>query len=234
VARDRAALRALSKLVSIVAVAAIAFAVVVIVVVNGFRLVATKSFVRAEYATRTLPPDVGLSLDERRELALLGLESIRPRSRGGELLEEATLPDGTRAFEARELSHMHDVRVVFRRALRLQTALAIALALLALGLRRTRHRTLVPAGVAIGGAATVILALALTPFVLLGFDGVFVRFHELFFEGDSWRFAARDTLLRIYPERFWADTGTVIAGLVVAQALLCGLVGALWLRRVRT
>lgn len=203
-----------------------------IVVINGFRLVATTPFVRAEYRWRPLPPDVGLSLADRRSLALVGLESIRPRSRGGELLERATLPDGSSAFNERELAHMHDVRVVFRRALRLQTLLGALLAVAAIGLRRTRYRTLVPAGLLFGGLATLVGALALVPFVLLGFDGVFVRFHELFFDGDSWRFAADDTLLRIYPERFWEDTSVVIAALVVVQALVAAIAGRYWLRRV--
>ena len=61
---------------------------------------------------------------------------------------------------------------------------------------------------------------------------MFVRFHELFFDGDTWRFAATDTLLRIYPERFWEDTSVVIAVLVVLQALLVAIVGRFWLRRV--
>jgi integral membrane protein (TIGR01906 family) len=213
-------------------VVAISLAVVVIVVINGFRLVATTPFVRAEYRLRALPPDVGLSLADRRSLALVGLESIRPRSRGGELLERTTLPDGASAFNERELAHMHDVRVVFRRALRLQTLLAALLAVAAIGLRRTRYRTLVPAGLLLGGLATLVGALALVPFVLLGFDGVFVRFHELFFDGDSWRFAADDTLLRIYPERFWEDTSVVIAALVVVQALVAAIAGRYWLRRV--
>ena len=39
--------------------------------------------------------------------------------------------------------------------------------------------------------------------MLLGFDRFFDDFHGVFFEGDSWRFARGDTLLRIYPERFW-------------------------------
>ena len=203
-----------------------------IVVINGFRLVATTTFVRGEYRYRSLPPDTGLSLPERRSLALVGLESIRPRSGGGALLERSTLPDGSRAFNARELAHMHDVRVVFRRALRLQTFLAAVILGVAIGLWRTRFRELVPLGLLVGGVATLVGALALVPFVLLGFDGVFVRFHELFFNGDSWRFAAGDTLLRIYPERFWEDTSEMIALLVVGQAILVALVGWLWLRRV--
>lgn len=203
-----------------------------IVVLNGFRLVATTPFVRAEYRVRSLPPDVGLSLAERRSLALVGLESIRPRSDGGKLLERATLPDGSTAFNERELAHMHDVRVVFRRALRLQTFLAVLLLVAAIALRRTRYRALVPTGLLAGGLATLGGALALVPFVLLGFDGVFVRFHEVFFDGDSWRFAADDTLLRIYPERFWEDTSVTIAALVVIQAIIVAFAGRYWLRRV--
>ena len=124
----------------------IALAVVAIVLLNGFRLVATTPFVRAEYHFRSFPPDVELSLTERRVLALRGLESIRPRSQGGELLERSTLPDGSPAFNERELAHMQDVRVVFRRALRLQTLLAVLVAGLAIAWRRTRYRRLVPAG----------------------------------------------------------------------------------------
>lgn len=232
-ARDRTAVRPLSAWVAVPAVSAVAVCVVVIVVVNGFRLVATETFVRAEYRLRTMPPDVGLGLDERRALALVGLESIRPRSRGGALLEEARLPDGEPAFAERELAHMDDVRVVLRRALQLQTALAFVLVAVAVALARTRGRSLVPNGLIAGGIATVVLALALVPVIVLGFDTLFERFHGLFFEGDSWRFARTDTLLRIYPDRFWEDTSAVIAALVVGQAALAAAVGRYWHNRVR-
>ena len=57
------------------------------------------------------------------------------------------------------------------------------------------------------------------PLILLGFDGFFTRFHEVFFEGDSWRFSTTDTLIRIYPEQFWGDVSTIAAVLTVGQAL---------------
>ena len=64
----------------------------------------------------------------------------------------------------------------------------------------------------VGSIATLVVALALlVPVMLLGFDRFFEDFHGVFFEGDSWRFARGDTLLRIYPEQFWERTSQAIA-----------------------
>ena len=71
------------------------------------------------------------------------------------------------------------------------------------------------------------------PVILLGFDGFFLRFHEVFFSGSSWRFSDTDTLLRIYPEVFWQDTAKLAAGIVVVQAVIVGLAAWWWwVRRV--
>jgi len=37
------------------------------------------------------------------------------------------------------------------------------------------------------------------------FWNFFVWFHTLFFEGDSWLFYYSDTLIRLFPIRFWQD-----------------------------
>ena len=58
------------------------------------------------------------------------------------------------------------------------------------------------------------------PVIVLGFDSFFTRFHEMFFEGDSWRFADTDTLIRVYPEGFWVDVSRIAAALTVGQALV--------------
>ena len=71
------------------------------------------------------------------------------------------------------------------------------------------------------------------PVILLGFDRFFVRFHEIFFSGDSWQFANSDTLIRIYPEQFWVDVSRITAGLAVAQAILLAALSWWWLRTVR-
>lgn len=197
-------------------------------------MVATETFVRAELGRDGFPPDrYGLDDDERERLALVGLRSIEPGSDGIALLERERLPDGTAAFTPRELAHMEDVRSIFVVLLRGQLVVLAGLLVLGLALARTRHRDVLPRGLLAGALGTLGVAALAVPFVLLGFDRFFTRFHELFFEGDSWRFSTRDTLIRLYPEQLWRDVSIVVATLTVAQAIVLVLVARPWLRRVR-
>ena len=203
-------------------------------VVNSFRVLAHDWFVRHELAGGDFPADrYGLSGSERLELALTGLRSIRPESEGIVLLERATLPDDSSAFDRRERRHMADVRSRLGAAFVAQFAALMILAVAALAfLRSPRWRSVVPRGLLIGSLATLGIAALAVPVILLGFDDFFFRFHEIFFSGDSWRFSHTDTLLRIYPEVFWQDTAQFAAGIVVAQAVVVAGVAALWLHRV--
>ena len=215
-------------------VAVVALAVPPILVVNALRVLANDSFVRFEYGREGFPADrYGLSEDERERLALLGLRSIQPGTEGVVLLERARLPDGSPAFDARELSHMEDVRTVFGAALRAQLVALLVIAALALGLAWTGLRAVVPRGLLVGALATLAVAALGVPFIVLGFDRFFTRFHEAFFEGDSWRFSDTDTLIRLYPERLWEDVSQLAAAITVAQALVLALAAWLWLRAVR-
>ena len=212
----------------------VALAVPAILVVDGFRVLATDAFVEWELGRDGFPPDLyGFTTEQRTALAKLGLRSIEPGTDGIVLLERATLPTGGPAFEPRELQHMQDVRTLFGAALRAQLVALIAIALVGLGLWRTRLRTAVPAGLLAGALATVGIAVLAVPLILLGFDAFFTRFHEIFFSGDSWRFSSADTLIRIYPETFWIDVSRITAGLAVAQAILLGALSWWWLRSAR-
>ena len=215
-------------------VVAIAVSVTPILVVNAFRVLATGTFVRAELGRDGFPPDgYGFTTDQRKELALLGLRSIEPGSDGIVLLERARLPNGSPAFGFRELTHMRDVRRLFGIALRGQLIALVVIAALALGLARTRFRLVVPLGLLAGAVATLAIAVLAVPLILLGFDGFFVRFHEIFFSGDSWRFNNADTLIRIYPEQFWQDVSRLAAGIAVAQAVVLVPLAWWWHRAAR-
>jgi len=217
-------------------VAAIGLAVTPIFVVNAFRLLATDTFVRHEIDRGGFPPDrYGLTTNERRRLALTGLHSILPGGEGIALLQQATLPDGSRAFDSRELRHMRDVRSRLGAAYTAQLAALFVIIALAIGLHRSRRwRSVVPWGLLLGSVLTLGIAALAVPVILLGFDGFFLRFHEVFFSGDTWRFSDTDTLLRIYPEAFWQDTAKLAAAIVVAQAVMVGLAAWWWARRVRS
>ena len=96
----------------------IALAVPAILVVDGFRMLATDTFVEWELGRDSFPPDLyGFTNEQRTSLAKLGLRSIEPGTQGIVLLERATLPNGSPAFVERELTHMQDVRTLFVGAL---------------------------------------------------------------------------------------------------------------------
>jgi integral membrane protein (TIGR01906 family) len=220
---------------TLLAVAAIAITVMPIFVVNAFRLLATDTFVRHEIDRGGFPADpYGLTTPERRELALTGLHSILPGGEGIALLERATLPDGSAAFDDRELRHMGDVRSRLGVAFKAQLVVLLVLLALAISLFRSpRWRSVVPWGLLVGSLLTLGIAALAVPVILLGFDGFFLRFHEVFFSGDTWRFSDTDTLLRIYPETFWQDTAKLAAAIVVAQAVVVAFAAGWWLRRIR-
>lgn len=202
-----------------------------LLLVNGVRVVARDWIVDFEYDRDGFPDDrYGLTREERTRLALLGLRSIQPGSEGVSLLREARLPDGEAAFGEDEIAHMQDVRVLLGRALRAQGVALVALLVAAVAFAPTRLRRVVPRGLLAGSLLTLGLALAAVPALALGFDDVFVGFHGVFFEGDSWRFPTSATLIRIYPERFWSDVFALVAGLAVAQAAVLAPLAWLWLR----
>ena len=47
-----------------------------------------------------------------------------------------------------------------------------------------------------------VIGIAINPNIFFSF---FAGFHSLFFEGDSWLFLYSDTLIRLFPIRFWQD-----------------------------
>lgn len=223
-----------SRALAVALVGAVALLTPPLLVVNGLRVVANDWIVRFEYGRSGFPDDrYGLSRAERTDLALIGLDAITPGTEGVALLERARLPDGTPAFTEREIEHMDDVRLVFGRALRLQLAALVALAVLALVLARTSLRRAVPGGLLLGSLLTLAVAVLAIPVILLGFEGFFTRFHELFFDPGTWRFPTSDTLIRLYPERFWEDVSQIVAALTLAQAAALAPLAWWWRRRAQ-
>jgi integral membrane protein (TIGR01906 family) len=73
-------------------------------------------------------------------------------------------------------------------------------------------------GLSRGGWLTVGLILGVGLFAAVNFWQFFTYFHELFFTGDSWLFNYSDTLIRLFPIRFWQDVFMFVLGF----ALLSG------------
>ena len=75
-------------------------------------------------------------------------------------------------------------------------------------------------GLAVLIGAIVIAGIAINPNV---FDEFFVLFHSLFFEGNSWLFYFSDTLIRLFPIRFWQDALLWAAVIALGGGLALGL-----------
>jgi uncharacterized membrane protein len=59
---------------------------------------------------------------------------------------------------------------------------------------------------------------------------LFVAFHRIFFEGNTWIFPYSDTFIRLYPERFWRDSFIYIALITLGETGLVFLLSR-WLRK---
>jgi integral membrane protein (TIGR01906 family) len=224
----------IARIATIALSVAVTLVVPAILAVNGIRLVTNDRYVEAVYERGGVPDDrYGLTGQERERLALLGLRAIQPSTAEGVgLLREARLPGGEPAFNARELSHMEDVRTAVSRAYRFQVIAAVAIGVLALLLGLlTSMRALVPVALARGAVLTAVLAVATGVLAAVSYSSFEGPFHWLFFEGETWRFEETDTLRRLYPDRFWLDTAVVIGVLAVLQAAVVFFVARLWARR---
>jgi integral membrane protein (TIGR01906 family) len=207
----------------------ITLAVPFLLVVTAIRLVANPWFINFEYSRSDFPADpYGFTTAQRTPLAMDGLYSVVPEGSGLILLEQAKLPNGEPAFNAREIKHMEDVRVLMARVFPAALIGIIALVVLALALRRRpRWRDAVPAGLRNGAILTLALLAGLIAYVLINFDAFFLQFHQLFFQGDSFLFRFDDTLIRLYPEQLWSEA-SILIGLLTAIFAVVILVGSVW------
>jgi integral membrane protein (TIGR01906 family) len=193
---------------------------------NALWVLMTPALVEVEYALPGFPEDEeGLDDDERKRLAKLGIDAIRPFGEGVGVLEQARFPDGEEAFEQREIDHMQDVRDLIAAFMVAWAAALVAGALAVVWLRRRGPSGAAPRALR-RGALFTLGAMALAGVVMLiDFEFFFDGFHGIFFEDETWEFNDAYTLRRIYPDFFWGAAGGALAALVAAQAgaLLLGL-----------
>lgn len=201
-----------------------------ILIGNALWLLLWPWFVDFQYALPGFPDAATVEEPLRTDLAKTGVDSIRPGGEGVELLREASLADGRPAFDAREISHMEDVRSVVAGVLIAWGAALLAALAAGAALYRTAGRAALRPALRRGALLTMAAIILVGLFMLISFEAFFDAFHGVFFSGDSWRFPAGSTLLELYPEVFWAIAGAAIAVLVTLQA---GLLLALTRREAR-
>ena len=177
----------------------------IFLITSGMRTALSPIFVNLEYKLPNFPPDTyGFSTEERLVWANYSIQYL-----SGKVSEEefSTLQflDGTPLFNEREISHMIDVRDLTLIMLAIWRILfGFFMIVLLIGWKNNWQRALLRA-LEDGAKATLAIIVGILIFVLINFNKLFTLFHQIFFEGDSWLFYLSDTLIRLFPIKFWQD-----------------------------
>ena len=185
---------------------------------------------------RIEPDRYGMSDEDRLAFARASLDYLLDAGSAEDaiyLLEELRFPDSDQSFyNDREIDHMLDVKKVTDAFQRLMWFLAIVVVLgLVFLFARPTTRSEGYKALFYGGAVTVVVVLAVIVLIGLSWNFVFVQFHEILFPPDSWTFANSDSLIRLFPEKFWFDFGFIWTVSILLVGLGVGGLGYFLLRR---
>lgn len=191
-------------------------AVPVAVLLTNFRAALSSAFFAAEYRMPGFPSDdYGFTIDDRLKWSSAVSSYLRGNSNTQELaalriaLEQSPpgrdAADRTLLFNAREVRHLEDTRSVMVKSLQIWGLACIIVLAASYAIGRHGgaraledawfHATLITCGLTIGGALLF----------LFDFDPIFDALHGALFPHGSYLFFASDSLIRLFPPRFWQD-----------------------------
>ena len=195
-----------------------------VLIIGPVLLLVTDQYLAVEYGKADFPRDpFGFDQAQRLAYASANFRYVR-EGQPIETLAAQRLGD-TPLYNKRELKHMQDVQNVHQ-AVWLVWRIAAGIVLLAaLALAwRMETRPALAAALKRGGLLTVAL-------VVVGLLAVvawrfwFVAFHQIFFAPGTWMFEYSDTLIRLFPEKFWFDAALTLSSLSLFGGLLLALIG---------
>ena len=134
--------------------------------------------------------------------------------------------EGAPVLNAREQSHMRDVRGVFVGFFAL--AIVAAVSALVLAARRRGEERVATWRAVQGGALGLIASLIVGAFIsFFAFDALFETFHRIFFPSGSYDFdPATDRLVQLFPFQFWNETAIAVGVVSIVIAMIVALVAA--------
>jgi len=197
----------------------------------GLRILLSPVFLKVEYNMPYFPPDeYGFTKEDRLHWAPYAVDYLINNA-DISYLGDLQFEDGKPLYNERELSHMEDVKGVTKGALNVWYISLALLTLLGIWAWREDWMQVYRSGLMRGGWLMVGLAGAIGLIVVIGisinpnvFWNFFAGFHAIFFEGDSWLFFNSDTLIRLFPIRFWQDAFLFAAIIALGGGVGLGLV----------
>jgi integral membrane protein (TIGR01906 family) len=195
------------------------------ILMTAVRILINPWFPQVEYRMPGFPEDTyGMTLGERQQWSQPAIAYL-VNSEGISFLGDLTFRDGTPLYNERELAHMLDVKNLVQGMIKAWWILGIFLVGVGLLSWRTGWMADFWLAVGRGGWGTLGLIGVVLAGVLLSFDELFTGFHQIFFSGDSWLFYYSDTLIRLFPMRFWQDAFIFTGAVSIGFGILLGLLG---------
>ncbi|MBN1535277.1 MAG: TIGR01906 family membrane protein [Anaerolineales bacterium] len=175
----------------------------IILILVSVRLLMTPIFLQIEYNLPGFPDDYyGFTKQERLYWSRFAVDYLINQE-GISYLGDLSSENGDPLYNERELKHMVDVKNVVRPAMLIMNILLLIFIGCGIWAWRTGWRVDFWSSLARGGWLTVVVFTTLMIAVLIGFNTVFVSFHNIFFDPGTWVFYYSDTLIRLFPMRFW-------------------------------
>lgn len=196
----------------------------ILAVLSAIRIALTPLFINLEYHLPGFPVDsYGFSTANRLKWAQYSIDYLLGKITHQDFSAQL-LPDGTPLFNPREIVHMLDVRNLTKPVLSIWMGLCLFFLIMFVIFLIWKELPDFFKSLKSGGRLTILLIITILLGVWLNFDLLFTKFHQIFFEGDSWLFYLSDNLIRLFPMRFWRDLFIFIGAFAVVISLLPNLI----------
>jgi len=206
----------------------------VFLITSAMRTALSPIFVNIEYKMPNFPPDsFGFTTEERLHWANYSIQYMV-----GEVSEEEysafQFPDGTPLFNEREISHMIDVRDLTVSMLTLwRLLITFFIITLFAGWKNNWLHALFHA-LENGAKLTLTIIFGILVYVWINFNQLFTLFHQIFFDDNSWLFYLSDTLIRLFPIKFWQDLFIFIGSFAIITSLMLIVLGKALGKKIKT
>jgi len=204
----------------------------ILVIGSAVRLLATDQYLTFEYGKTSFPPDpYGYTQRQRFVLASTNIHYVTSHLPSDELSRQTM--NGVPVYNAREVEHMADVLKVFQSVMQVWQIASFLQVLMVYILWHKREHAVLALAVQSGGVLTVALVGSIALLALFAWQVWFDNFHLIFFEPGSWVFSYSDTLIRLFPVKFWFDATLTISLFSLAGGLLLAFLGGRWQKALR-
>jgi integral membrane protein (TIGR01906 family) len=186
----------------------------------SIRILISPLFAQIEYQLPGFPEDpYGFTLEDRLRWSEPSIKYL-VNSEGIGYLESLRFENGEPIYNPSELSHMEDVKSVVTGMRIALAALTVILLIFTMININKGNKHLILRSFHNGGWGILGLIGAIMILLVISFNQLFTWFHQIFFESGTWRFYTSDTLIRLFPMRFWRDA-------FIFVGVLCILIGGI-------